>query len=92
MTDKSDGKPAKYQYQKSIPEGQMDAIYSRQTDTGHAIVKRPVMVLGDGGEDNEGPRILDIAQFQHQTLILQSILCELQKLNEQINILTEYES
>jgi hypothetical protein len=89
MTDAKAGKPTKYQYQKSIPGGKMDAVFVNQTDTGGALVKRPIVVLGDAAE---GGLYITKADFQAQIVCLGKILEELQKMNEHLNQITEYES
>jgi len=82
-------RPAKYQYQASVPAEKFDAVKVTQTDTGRAEVQRPVVVLGDG---ERGDALIGAAVFQEQAMILKQILCELQRLNDHLNQITEYES
>jgi hypothetical protein len=82
-------KPSKFQYSPRIPGYKHDAVEVNQSDTGNAPVLRPVVVLGD---PNEGAVVIDRALFEAQVICLGKILEELQKMNEHLNQITEYES
>ena len=91
----------KYQYQRRVTGHQFDAVQIEQTDTGRAIVLRPVFVLGDS--DDGGPRARVGSGFDDSDFSLavggpflsglretmELCLVELKKLNKHMELITE---